>query len=294
VRRLGALGLLALTLLALTLLAADAWQPARKVAELANRSVDESSGIAPSVRNPGLYWTQNDSGKPQLFLFDMDGSDRGTWIVSGARAVDWEDIAVGPGPQRGRSYVYIGDIGNNNRPRTELVIYRVPEPLASAAGRVTERAVAIRFRYPDRHHDAEAILVHPTSGDIYIVTKERNGSAPVFKVAAPHSGSKVTSAIALGAAQLPNDIDISFLVGRITGGAISKDGRRVVLCDYLRAYEAVVPERGAFDDVWKQKFESVDVGVRKQGEGITYSLDGRALLLTSEGSPCPLYEAKRR
>jgi hypothetical protein len=280
--------------LPLVLLAADSWQPARKIGELANRSIDESSGLAASVRNPGLYWTQNDSGKPLLFLFSADGADRGTWTVSGARAVDWEDIAVGPGPAAGRTYVYIGDIGNNNRPRAELVIYRVPEPLASAANHITERAAAIRFRYPDGHHDAEALLVHPKSGDIYIITKQRDGSAPVFKLAAPHSTGKVTTAAALGSPQLPNDIDISFLVGRITGGSISRDGRRVVLCDYLRAYEAVLPDGASFDQLWKQKFESIDVGVRKQGEGITYSLDGRSLLLTSEGSPCPLYEAKRR
>jgi hypothetical protein len=285
-------GLGAVVALAGVMFAADPWQPARKIAELENGSIDESSGIAPSVRNPGLYWTQNDSGKPELFLFAADGGNRGTWTVIGARAVDWEDIAVGPGPERGRSYIYIGDIGNNNRPRKELVIYRIAEPVASATSRVTERAVAIRFRYPDGHHDAEALLVHPRSGDIYVVTKERNGSAPVFKLPAPHSATAVTTAMALRSAQLPNDIDISFLVGRITGGAISRDGRRVVLCDYLRAYEAVVPEVGSFDEVWKHKFVSIDVGARRQGEGITYSLDGRSLLLTSEGTPCPLYEAK--
>ncbi|HET8549542.1 MAG TPA: hypothetical protein VFL57_16130 [Bryobacteraceae bacterium] len=278
---------------ALLLFPAGAWQPARKVAELANPAITESSGIAPSVRNRGLYWTHNDSGRPLLFLFGPDGRDAGTWTVAGARNVDWEDIAVGPGPERGRGYIYIGDIGNNNRPRSELIIYRVPEPLASAAVRATERAIAVRFRYPDSPHDAEALLVHPKTGDIYIATKERGGEVPVYKLAAPHSPGNVRTLTPVGTVRLPNDVDISFLVGRITGGAISRDARRVVLCDYLRAYEALVPEGAAFDSVWKRRFHAIDVDVRKQGESITYSLDGRSLLLTSEGSPCPLFEAKR-
>jgi hypothetical protein len=276
------------------LLAADVWQPARKLAELANKAVRESSGLTRSVRNPGLYWTHNDSGKPQIFAFDTEGRDLGTWTVTGARAHDWEDMAIGPGPKRGRSYLYIGDIGNNNRPRKEFVIYRVSEPLVSAPGRATERAVAIRFRYPDKPHDAEALLVHPETGDIYVVAKVRTGDSPVYKAAAPHAGEDVVTLTAAGEVRLPSDIDISFLVGRVTGGAISADGRRVVLADYLRAYEAVVPNGQPFDSVWNGNFERIEVGLRRQGEAVTYSSDGRSLLLTSEGSPCPLVELKRK
>jgi hypothetical protein len=276
---------------ALALLAADRWQPAAQIAELENRAINESSGLAHSQRNPGRYWTHNDSGKPQLFLFGPDGRDAGVWTVTGARSVDWEDLAVGPGPG-GRSYVYIGDIGNNNRGREEFVIYRVAEPAASAPRRTTERAAAIRFRYPDHPHDAEALLVHPATGDIYIVTKERTSDTLVFKVAAPHAVGKTFTLTALGPVRLPQGLDISFLVGRITGGAISPDGRRVVLTDYLRAYEAIAPS-GSFDDIWKLEFDSIEVGPRRQGEAITYSADGLSLLLTSEGTPCPLFEARR-
>ena len=288
------LGLAALLAAGAAMLAADAWQPARRIAELENRAIRESSGLARSIRNPGLYWTHNDSGKPSLFAFDRDGRDRGAWTVTGARAVDWEDMAVGPGPRRGHSYIYIGDIGNNNRPREQFIIYRVAEPNVSAPARNTERAAAIRFRYPDRPHDAEAMLVHPVSGDIYIVTKERVGDTLVFKAPAPHATDKVIRLTALGELRLPADIDMSFLLGRVTGGAVSPDGKRVVITDYFRAYEALAPEEGSFDGVWKQKFTRIDVGARRQGEAVTYSADGRALLLTSEGSPCPLYEVKRQ
>jgi hypothetical protein len=95
----------------------------------------------------------------------------------------------------------------------------------------------------------------------------------------------------LGRLQLPHEFDLSFLLGGITGGSVSRDGRRVVLCDYFRAYEAVLPAGHAFQDVWSQPWRVINVGIRRQGEGICYRLDGKALLLTSEGRPCPLYQS---
>ena len=87
----------------------------------------------------------------------------------------------------------------------------------------------------------------------------------------------------------------SLLGGIITGGAISPDGRRVVFCDYLQGYEAVLAEKkAAFNTIWKEPLASISLGSRKQGEAITYRLDGKALLMTSEGSPMPLFQVERR
>ena len=81
----------------------------------------------------------------------------------------------------GKSYLYIGDIGDNNGTRSEVVVYRVAEPTLTTASakltkkrpEATESAEAIRLRYPDGKYDAETLLVHPASGNIYIVTKVR-------------------------------------------------------------------------------------------------------------------------
>ena len=35
--------------------------------------------------------------------------------IAGADNCDWEDIAVGPGPDPQKTYIYIGDIGGNAR-----------------------------------------------------------------------------------------------------------------------------------------------------------------------------------
>jgi hypothetical protein len=86
----------------------------------------------------------------------------------------------------------------------------------------------------------------------------------------------------------------SLLGGVITGGSISPDGRRVALCDYFQGYELVLPSSNAsFNDIWKQKMTGFDLGQRKQGEGIAYRSDGRALLATSEGKFSTVVQVER-
>jgi hypothetical protein len=84
----------------------NAYGPPVRLASLEDRAINESSGIVASRRNPDLFWTHNDSGDgPTLYALDRKGKSRGRWRVSGAEAVDWEDIAAGPGPQPGISYL---------------------------------------------------------------------------------------------------------------------------------------------------------------------------------------------
>src|ERR1051325_7918903 len=86
-----------------------------QIATLENQAINESSGIAASRRNQGLFWTHNDSGDDAfLYAIDRQGKHRGTWRVKGARAQDWEDIAVWKDAKSGTSYIYVGDIGNNS------------------------------------------------------------------------------------------------------------------------------------------------------------------------------------
>src|ERR671914_2212087 len=85
-----------------------------RIANLKNSSINESSGLAASRLNPNVYWTHNDSGDgPFVYAFDSTGESRGVFRVAGAQARDWEDAGVGPGPERGKSYLYLGDIGDN-------------------------------------------------------------------------------------------------------------------------------------------------------------------------------------
>ena len=127
-----------------------------------------------------------------LSCVEPDGGSCGGWTVAGAGNVDWEDIAAGPGPQPGEHYLYVGDIGDNTKSRDDVVVYRVVEPTVPipsdpGADGVTAPATALRLRYDDGPHDAESLMVHPTTGDIYVITKSF-GDTRVYK--APPGGRR--------------------------------------------------------------------------------------------------------
>jgi hypothetical protein len=288
------MGFRALAVVAFVAAAAGIYGPPVVLGHLESKDITESSGIVASRSTPGLFWTHNDSGDgPFVYAFDRAGADRGKWRVTGASAIDWEDIAIGPGPVRGKPYLFLGDIGDNSWNRKDVVVYRVEEPMITAAGLYgTAPAKAIRLRYPDGPHDAEALLVHPVTGTIYIVTKARGKDREtlVFRAKAP---SYPTLLEKIASLHMPEESDFTLVTGRITGGDISPDGRRLVLCDYFRAYETLLPDGADFETIWKQPFSAIDIGKRRQGEGICYRLDGHALLATSEGRPSPLIETVR-
>src|SRR5215211_1034700 len=271
----------------------ESYGPPTIIATIKDASIMESSGLVASRTKPNAYWTHNDSGNgPLIYAFDTRGDSLGVFRVSGADARDWEDISIGPGPQRDKSYLYIGDIGDNDKERSELVVYRVAEPVlnnqksTSSRPGITEPAEAIRLQYPDGKHDAEALLVHPTSGNIYIVTKVPLAKPVVYEAPAPFVPNKLITMRRIGAVKVP-----SLFGGVITGGSISPDGRRVALCDYFQGYELVLPATSAnFNDIWKERMMGFDLGKRKQGESIAYRLDGKALLATSEGKQSPLFQ----
>jgi len=283
----------------LLVLLSGTYGPPTTLAIIKSPSINESSGLVASRTTPGAYWTHNDSGDgPFVYALDTHGDSLGVFRVTGAQAVDWEDIAIGPGPLPNKSYLYIGDIGDNDQLRSEVVVYRVPEPVLIPANRksttkhpvTTEPAEAIRLRYPDGKHDAETLLVHPTTGNIYIVSKVMIASPVVYEAAAPLNAGKPVTMRRIGEIRIP-----SLFGGMITGGSISPDGRRVALCDYFQGYELVLPRGAAkFDEIWKQRMIGFDLGKRKQGEAITYRLDGKALLATSEGKQPPLIQVEIR
>jgi hypothetical protein len=277
----------------------DVYLPPTKLADLADQSITESSGLVASRTSPGSYWTHNDAGNaPLIYSFDSKGRSRGVWRVTGATSYDWEDLAAGPGPKPDTNYLYIGDMGDNDGTRSEIVIYRIPEPRIPNGNTVstaehpaaTETAEAIRLRYPDGKHDCEALLVHPRTGRIYLVVKEKSSKPGIYAADAPAVSGDVITLARIG------EVDMSgHSEAVINGGAISPDGQRAVLSDYTQGYEFVLSEASApFDSIWKQPLRTVNLGKRKHGEAVCYRLDGKALLATSERLPAPLFEIVRR
>lgn len=270
----------------------------RRLAILQDDAVNESSGLVASRTNQNVFWTHNDSGDGAfLYAFDKAGKKFGVWKIHHAKNEDWEDIAAYTDRQTGTSYLLIGDIGNNNLTRSESVIYKIVEPkiVVSDANsskknpRLIEGAQKIIVSYPDARRDAETLLANPNTGDLYILTKNFSNASNIYKLAAPYAIDKKQTLEHLGQISVPN-----LTRGLLTGGDISADGKRLILCDYFAGYEYVLPKQAKkFDEIWKTAGDKIALGERTQGEAVCYSLDSKAIYSTSEKKRSPLNEVMR-
>jgi hypothetical protein len=250
------------------------------------RRLVESSGIAPSHRVRGVFWTHNDSGdKPRLYATDSAGDDLGSVVVAGAANVDWEDLGSGPCPAHGGWCLYPADIGDNGRDRNHIVVYRLAEPTPPGGSADTLRRVplesATRLRYPDRPHNAEAIAIEP-SGRILIITKELRRRPFVF-TAPPRTSP-----------QRPGEVDTLRLVGRldlvpsvprmrlVTGASVSPDGTVLVVRTYSTLHFFRLRGDSLPSPLTPTAGLTIPV-VEPQGEGVAFVGPDRLALITERG-----------
>jgi hypothetical protein len=222
--------------------------------------ITESSGLAASRLHPGVYWTHNDSGGgPYVYAVDSaTGRTVAKVTMRGVHARDMEAISLGPDGD-----LYVGDIGDNlNGSWKEVWLYRFPEPeqLHDQSVDVTTYTV----RYDDGPRDAEALMVQPRTGRVYIASKNDEGG---------HLYAGPAELSTHGVNVFRHIADVPW----VTDGAFSPDGSRLVLRGYFwsTAYRWV-------DDA-PQKIGGLDVPLQRQGESVTFTTDGRALMYGSEG-----------
>jgi hypothetical protein len=252
--------------------------------------IGELSGLAASRMHPGVLWAHNDSGDTaRIFALAEDGTALGTYSMSGADAIDWEDIAVGPGSAPGSSAIFIGDIGDNLFARTDgVTVYRVPEPETRPDGtdRDLSGADALLLVYPDGPVDAEALIVDPLTGDLVIVTKDLLGNSRALTAAAEElvAGPPITltdagtvtidASIGGGLVGLPSTM--------VTAADVTPDGRWVL----VRTYQAVLAFERPDGEPLVAAFGSAPCtgpsATESQGEALAVTSDGSAYLTASE------------
>jgi hypothetical protein len=233
----------------------------RKVGRVDAAGPTEVSGLA--LSRSGTLWTHNDSGDaPRLFGLDRRGRLRREVAVTGAEAIDWEDIAV-----RGRT-MYVGDIGDNLAQRPNVTVYRFAEPPPGATGVTAQR---IDLRYADGPHDAETLLVDPRSGAIVVVTKDIGGVAGVYQAAKGRLRKRATLKLGVGQP--------------LTAGDVSGDGRTIVLRSYDRAFVYLRRPNDSLVQALKRKpcTAGADLLREGQGESLALTRDGRAFYTLPEG-----------
>ena len=277
---------------------ASPWGPPQIVGKIESKDIIESSGIAASKCQPGVFWTHNDSGDDAfIFAINQKGENLGTWHVKNSENIDWEDIAQFKDGS-GKCFIYIGEIGDNKIQRPVHGVYRVQEPTVSDSSKgtrikdalETEPAEQLRYSYPDHNQNAETLMVHPATGDIYVLTKRFDGPSGIYKIKPTFGSDSTQSAEKLGDLAVPNVPN-----GYLTGGDIAPDGKHAAVCDYTAAYELALPAGdNNFDDIWKQSPVTIDRGKLEQGEAVGYTPDGTSLILTSEKKNSPVVLVTRK
>ncbi|WP_030375502.1 esterase-like activity of phytase family protein [Streptomyces rimosus] len=225
--------------------------------------IKESSGLAASRKHPGVYWTHNDSDDGP-YVYAVDGRTGRTVATVTLRGIgdprDVEAISVGPDGN-----VYVGDIGDNlGGTWNHVWIYRFPEPAQLRDQTVT--AAQLTVKYDEGPRDAEAMMVHPKTGRVYIASKKKSGGAALYE-GPERLSSRGTNTFRR----------IAAIDQWVTDGAFSPDGTRLVLRGYFGA-EMYRWQGGRPKDIG-----SVGVPLQMQGESVSFTPDGRTLMFGSEG-----------
>lgn len=241
-------------------------------------AIIEASGLAASRRTPGFLFTHNDNTNDQrVFAINTAGELRATFtIVNPTNVRDPEDIAIGPGPTPGETYLYLSDTGDNNNVRTDIAVYRTLEPSVSAAGSpVTANLTAdkIQLAYPDGPRDAETLFVD-TNGDIYVVVK-RLTPGKVYRAPFPQSTTSVNTLEHVG--QLP------WGQTQPTGGDMAADGSAIIIRGYFRIDYWDRPVGMSVGDALSAAGCSVPWAIEIQGEAVCFTNDLLDYATVSEG-----------
>jgi hypothetical protein len=258
----------------------------------------EISGVALSKKNPGVLWVHNDSGHAaELFALARDGHTLAQYAIAGARNVDWEDLALGPGPKRGESYLHVGDIGGNRKPRGEFVVYRVQEPaLRRGDGPIMHGSLpgaVLGFSYPGPLHDAETLFFDPQSdGDMYVVTKDRRGTSFVYRARGPLADGSNSSLELVAALRFPKTGERGS--DQATSGAISPSGEYILIKTYTVLYLWLRKPGTSVAEALRGPACRVPLVAEEQGEALTFAPDGSGYLTTSEGRSSAIYFFRSR
>jgi hypothetical protein len=252
----------------------EVFAPAQRISELKNKKLKEISGLAASRQNPGLFWVHNDSGnKPEIYLIDTSLEIHLTCRIGDVENRDWEDIAVGPGPEDGKWYVYVGEIGDNDGRYEYKHIYRFEEPLLEKGSRkyTIQSFDTITFRLEDKRKDTETLLIDPLTKTLYVISK-REKPVWLYELANPHSTKDTLVARKV----------LSLPFTQIVGGDVRSDGNQILLKNYEHVYFWRSDTAMAVGDLLRTPHFEVPYEIEPQGEALSWTHDGTGFYTISE------------
>ncbi len=266
-------------------LCAQPFLPQQKVAILKDKKIDEASGMAPSHIKSNCFWIHNDSGdEARIFLVNTKGETLQTVYID-EKVRDCEDIASGIGYYKG-NYIYLGDIGDNRGERSGIDIYIFNE---AELNRLPSIALAKNYKkrtllYEDGARDAECMMLDPIDSCLYVVTK-REEHVRIYRASLQDVFLRETILLQ-NVAELPYTF--------ITAGAISNDGKEVIIKNYASIYYWKRRGKEPLYRCMQQPPQLIPYKREYQGEAVAFAADNSGFYTTTEGKDAPLLFFKRK
>ena len=249
--------------------------------EVTDKRLAEVSGLAASRKNPGMLWVHNDSGnETELYLISTQGELLATYYLDQGVNFDWEDIAIGPGPEAGKTYLYVGDIGDNTAMYDERYVYRFVEPTYTETTTIDTITSYDRlgFFYREGSVNAETLLLDPLTQNLFVLSKESDQirvhqfhypSVPPFRQPA-----KLMTTLSFGGFNL---------LDRLVAGDISADGTEVLLKTYEHVLYWNRPDTSvSISELLRLPADTLPYWPEPQGEAIGFAADGSGYYTLSE------------
>jgi hypothetical protein len=236
-----------------------------------DRRLNEASGLVASYQNEKCFWALNDSGNPaEIFLIDGHAKTKAVCKLTGIKNRDWEDIAIGSGPRRGKNYLYVAEIGDNNAVHDFKYLYRFEEPsLKNGAEQAITNVEKLVVKMPDGKRDTETLMIDPSTNDLYIVSK-REEKVRVYMQKFPYPDTLKPMKV----------LELPF--NWVTAGSISRDGSEVLIKTYTSIYYWKRTQEKSLVELLAKTPLEIPYGVEPQGEAICFASDDTGFFTLSE------------
>ncbi len=237
--------------------------PDGMVSEIKDDRIQESSGLALSMQSDNLAYTMNDEGGAGAKIYAIQvstGKVVGATDISSLPIEDPESIAVDS-----KGTLWLGDLGDNDHKRNDVAIYAFREPGAGehAAAGVNRYPVSL----PGGPQDVEGLMVHPQTGQVFIVSKNEDGGE-IFELPNLQPG-RVVQARAVGEAP-----------ETVTDATFTRSGQYAVL--------RTEKELWLYDPKTWEAVGQAETPKLEQAESVTVEPGDQTVLLGSEGKNSPI------
>lgn len=265
------------------------WSSPESVGQLDSGLLPEASGLAVSAQFSNRLYHVNDRGnKPAIIVTDEQGQTIEQVGIKGFTPEDSEELALGPCGQA--TCLFIGDIGDNDRSRSSVTVAWLRE--VQNWGSSAQIQGRIQLQYPEGPQNAEAMVVHPETGDLFIFTKgmetkgrKSGGPSVVYKATGQMLKAQKDAIL-----QKVGQIDVTAILPDqkskdqlVTAASVHTDGQSLMLLTYRNAIQFAWDFKSKLNVSQEGKdYQVLELDGLKKQEAVSFIPETRSFLVTTE------------